>query len=237
MPRAYLLQLFQNLKTGIKFKRAGEQEYLASLIDTLNKRVDSRLPLSEEIYVAFDLETTGLHPFGGDQIIALGAVRTEDGRVIRNVFERVVNPRRPIPPEIQELTGITEAAVVAAPGLQDVLPAFVKFLCQGVLIGYNADFDLAFLNLAIRFCCGAKINRAVVLDVMTVVRALNPRWEYFGLDEIAAYYEVPLEARHTAVGDAIIHARLFLRLIPLLEERGIYTLNDLRRYLQYRALC
>jgi DNA polymerase-3 subunit epsilon len=234
MARAYFQQFISGIRIG-KIKKT-EDQALVLLVNSLNKGVDSGSPLAQELYTAFDLETTGLYPFGGDRVISLGAVCMKEGQVAQKVFERLVDPGRPVPAEIQALTGITDAAVAGSPNLLGVLPSFIKFLLQGIPLGYNADFDLAFLNSALRFNCGVKINRAVVLDVLTVVRALNPRWEYFGLDDIAAYYGVPLDARHTAVGDAVIHARLFCCLVPLLEDRGVYTFKELKRYLHYRSL-
>lgn len=231
MPGAYLLQVFRKMGIGLG---KNQQEYLASLVRELNSRsLDPNVPLAEQAYVAFDLETTGLHPFKGDRIIALGAVRVENGKITRKVFDRLVNPGCPIPHVVEELTGITTTAVAGAPNLEEVLPSFLAFLCQGVPLGFNTDFDLTFLNLALRFFGRLKVKRRVVLDALSVVRALNPRWEYLGLDEIAVYYGVPLESRHTALGDALIHARLFLQLVPTLEERGIYTWKDLRSYLHY----
>jgi len=206
------------------------------LIDGLNRRRDSAVPLEDETYVAFALETPGLHPFGGDRITAFGAVLVEKARVTDDGCEQLVNPERAIPPAAAALTGITDRTVAAAPPVQAALPWFFAFLSRGIPLCYNAGFDLTFLNLALRRHTRLKVSRAAVLDLLPVVRALNPQWEYPLLDDVARHYGVPLEGRHSALGDAVIHARLFLRLIPLLRERGIYTPKDLRSYLHYKGL-
>lgn len=230
----YLVRVIDRLRVRLRGEcRAPELE---ALIDELNRRRDSGTPFEEQTYVAFDLETTGLHPFGGDRITAFGAVCIEKGEITGDFFEQLVHPGRTIPPETAALTGITDRAVAAAPPVQAVLPWFLTFLARGVPLGYNADFDLAFLNLALHRHTRLKVSRAAVLDILPVVQALNPHWEYPLLDDVARHYGVPLEGRHSALGDAVIHARLFLSLIPRLQERGIYTPKDLRSYLHYKGL-
>jgi len=232
--RVCLLQVFGSFR--IRLRRANcRAEEIRTVVAELNRRRETGVPLGELTYVAFDLETTGLYPFGGDRITAFGAVLIEDGRVTGEGFERLVNPGRPIPPETVRLTGITNSHVATAPPVEEVLPEFLGFLSQGVPLGFNADFDLAFLNLALR-PFGLKLKRTAVIDVLTLIRALNPNWENLQLDEAARFYGVPLAHRHAALGDAIIHARLFLRVLSLLEERGIYTLKELKSYLHYRGL-
>lgn len=234
VPRVSLLQVFDSFR--IRFRRAScRADEIRTLVEELNKRRETGVPLGELAYVAFDLETTGLYAFGGDQITALGAVLVKEGRVTGDGFERLVNPGRTIPPETARLTGIADYHVATAPRVEVVLPEFLAFLNQGIPVGFNTDFDLAFLNLALR-PFGVRLKRTAVLDVLTLIRALNPNWENFQLDEAARLYGVPLINRHSALGDAVIHARLFLKVLPLLEERGVYTLKELRSYLHYRGL-
>lgn len=205
------------------------------LVRELNRRRDADVLLADQVYTAFDLETTGLYPFAGDRIISLGAAMLEAGRISAS-YEQFVNPGRPLSRFITELTGINDSDVAEAPAVEEVLPAFIAFLTKGIPVGFNVDFDLSFLNLVLRFAAGVKINRSAAIDVLAVVRALNPTWQHCLLDDAAAFYGVPVDGRHSARGDAVIHARLFWRLVPVLAGRGIYTLKDLRGYLQYRGL-
>lgn len=224
--------MFRGLTVKLSGKRASK--LLPLLVRELNRRRDADVPLADQVYAAFDLETTGLHPFAGDRIISLGGAMLEAGRIFAS-YEQLVNPGRPIPPFTVQLTGITDSDVAEAPAAEEVLPAFFEYLVKGVPVGFNVDFDLSFLNLVLRFTAGAKINRSAVIDVMNVVRALNSTWQHCLLDDAAAFYGVPLDGRHSARGDAVIHARLFWSLIPVLDEYGIRTLKDLRGYLQYRG--
>lgn len=227
-----IIRMFRGLTVRLGGKKGSK--LLPVIVRELNRRWDAAVPLADQVYTAFDLETTGLHPFAGDRIVSLGAAMLEAGRISAS-YEQLVNPGRPLPPFTTQLTGISGADVVDAPAVEDVLPTFLDFLTMGVPVGYNVDFDFSFLNLVLRFDAGVKLNRSAAIDVLAVVRALNPTWNEFQLDDAAAFYGVPLDGRHSARGDAVIHARLFWRLIPILAGCGIYTLKDLRGYLQYRG--
>ncbi|MET0850194.1 MAG: 3'-5' exonuclease, partial [Candidatus Rokuibacteriota bacterium] len=105
------------------------------------------LPLADLDVVVLDTETTGLSPRAGDRVVALAAVRVRRGAVRRDeVFETLVRPGRAIPASATRIHGITDAMVASAPGLEDVLPAFVDFAGGGVLAAHDAWFDLAFLE-------------------------------------------------------------------------------------------
>ncbi|MEW6447330.1 MAG: exonuclease domain-containing protein [Bacillota bacterium] len=232
MPQ-HLIRMFRGFT--VKLSGIRESGFLPVLVRELNRRRDADVLLADQVYTAFDLETTGLYPFAGDRIISLGAAMLEAGRISAS-YEQFVNPGRPLSRFITELTGINDSDVAEAPAVEEVLPAFIAFLTKGIPVGFNVDFDLSFLNLVLRFAAGVKINRSAAIDVLAVVRALNPTWQHCLLDDAAAFYGVPVDGRHSARGDAVIHARLFWRLVPVLAGRGIYTLKDLRGYLQYRGL-
>ncbi|MGB8954614.1 MAG: exonuclease domain-containing protein, partial [Tumebacillaceae bacterium] len=99
-----------------------------------------------ETYVIFDLETTGFNA-SSDKIIDIGAVKVVDGQ-ITETFQRLVNPGTKIPAFIQELTGITNEDVKDAPSIEDVMPEFLPFIGDAILVAHNADFDMRFINEA-----------------------------------------------------------------------------------------
>lgn len=185
-------------------------------------------PLRSVPYVVFDTETTGLNPSQGDEIIAIGAVRIVNGRILTGeTFARLVNPGRPIPPESIRFHNITDAMVEDAPPIAVALPQFRTFVADAVLIAHNAAFDLKFIKLkesetGIRF-------GMMALDTMLVSMFLYPDFSDHSLDTIAGRLGIEVAGRHSALGDALATAAVFVRLLDLLENRGITTLGGLVR--------
>lgn len=186
---------------------------------------DRDRPLRELIYTAFDTETTGLAPDQGDEIIAIGAIRVVQGRILsREVFESLVYSKQPIGVESRRVHGFTPAMLADAPRADDVLPQFARFCEDTVLLAHNAAFDLRFLErqatpLGLTF-------EHPVLDTLLLSALLFPDGESHQLEAIAERTGVSVVGRHTALGDAIVTAEIFVRLIPMLEARGIETLGD-----------
>jgi DNA polymerase-3 subunit epsilon len=184
-------------------------------------------PLADLIYTVFDTETTGLEPSAGDEIIQFGAVRIVNGRLLRHEnIDQIVDPQRPLRPEGIPIHGITEEMVRGQPTIATVLPQFHAF-CEGtVLVAHNAAFDMRFLQLKeekldIRFT-------HPVLDTLLLSAVIHPNQESHKLEAIAERLGITIIGRHTALGDAIVTAEVFLRMLPLLAEMGIRTLGEAR---------
>jgi DNA polymerase-3 subunit epsilon len=176
-------------------------------------------------YTVFDTETTGLEPSAGDEIISIGAVRIINGRLLKTeVFERLVNPRRPLARESARVHGIEPGALAAEPGIEDVLPAFHRFCEDTVLVAHNAAFDMRFLELK-EASTGVRFTQPV-LDTLLLSAVLHPSLEDHRLEAIAERLGVRLIGRHTALGDALLEGEIFLRLTALLAERGVVTLRQ-----------
>ncbi|MFO1317083.1 MAG: exonuclease domain-containing protein [Burkholderiales bacterium] len=188
--------------------------------------LDSR-PLATLDFTVFDTETTGLRPSDGDEIVSLGAVRIVNGRLLEHeVFEQLVDPRRPMSPEASKVTGIESAMLENQPTIDKVLPAFHAF-CEGtVLVAHNAAFDMRFLHLK-EETTGVRFTQPV-LDTLLLSAVLHPELAAHGLEAIAERMGVNPIGRHTALGDAIMTGEVFLRMIPLLAEQGIRTLGEAR---------
>lgn len=173
----------------------------------------------------FDTETTGLDPRGGDAIVAIGAVRIVNGRLLREeIFDRLVNPLRPVPAAATRIHGIDDAMLKDRPTIDQVLPQFHRFAAGSVLVAHNAAFDMRMLQLQ-ETRTGLPFNQPV-LDTLMLAAVVHPWHRNHSLEAVAARIGVPVVGRHTALGDALIAAELFLKLIPLLAKMNIVTLKD-----------
>jgi len=174
--------------------------------------------------VAFDTETTGLDP-AADEIVQIGAVRIVNGKLIREeLIDQLIDPQRPIPEASSAIHGITEQMVAGQPTIDQVLPHFHHFVEGAVLVAHNAAFDMRCLQLK-ESRTGVRFDNPV-LDTLLLSSILHPHQESHSLDEIAARLSLTNIGRHTALGDAIVTAEVLLKMIPLLEAKGIVTLND-----------
>lgn len=182
-------------------------------------------PLAELRYTVFDLETTGLDPDGGDEIISIGAMRVLNCRLLTDeAFDQLIDPQRSIPWESVKIHGIHPEMLRGKPTIAEVLPKFHRFVGDTVLLGHNAAFDMRFLQLVeqktgIRF-----VNP--VLDTLLLSAVVHPAHEDHNLEAIAGRLGVSIVARHTASGDALATGEIFIKMLPLLAQSGIRTLRE-----------
>ncbi|MFZ5632512.1 MAG: PolC-type DNA polymerase III [Bacillota bacterium] len=205
-------------------------ERFRGLVKKNDYREKDSLCLRELRLVVIDTETTGLKPQAGDEIISIGACRIEGDRVLPEVFHRLVNPNRPIPRLITELTGISEEMVAGAEDFCTVVADFLDYLKDSVIIGHCIEFDINFLNYKLK-PYNVRINNFHV-DTGILSRALNPHWRIHTLDSILANLGIDPEGRHTANGDALLTAGVFLKFLNQLEDLKVKTLWDLRCYIR-----
>ena len=187
--------------------------------------------LTELSYTVFDCETTGLDPSAGDEIIQIGATRIVNGKLRRHeCFEQLVDPRRPISEASMPIHGIRPEMVAGQPTIEKVLPAFQAFAHDTVLVGHNAAFDMRFLQLK-EAATGIVFDQPV-LDTLLLSALVHPQQESHRLETIAERLGVPVLGRHSALGDAMVTAEVFLKFVPLLAELGIRTLGQAREAAQ-----
>lgn len=183
--------------------------------------------LSELSYTVFDTETTGLNPREGDEIVSVAAVRIVNGQLLKEeYFDQLVNPRRTVPAESVKYHGIDPSILTDQPGIEKVLPMFHCFAKNTVLVAHNAAFDMLLLELKEQ-ATGVKFSNPV-LDTLLLSAVVHPNQQKHNLEDIADRLGIPVVGRHTALGDAICTAEVFLKQVRLLADRGIYTLKQAR---------
>ncbi len=185
------------------------------------------MPLTGLAYTVFDTETTGLNPGGGDEIIQIGATRIVNGKLLRQeLYDQLVDPQFMIPEAGIPIHGITQDMVQGQPTIHQVLPVFHAYARDTVLVGHNAAFDMRFLQLK-EADTGIVFDQPV-LDTLLLSAVVHPSQESHRMEAIAQRFNIEITGRHNALGDAIVTAQIFLKLIPLLAEKGITTLGQAR---------
>ncbi|CCZ64371.1 dNA polymerase III polC-type [Roseburia sp. CAG:50] len=202
----------------------------AYLVDDLKGLVEN--PMGQtfaDSFVVFDLETTGFSA-AKNKIIEIGAAKVVNGSITER-FSTFVNPKVPIPYEIEQLTHITDDMVLDAPMIHEILPQFMEFCQNAVMVAHNADFDMSF----IRHNCdllGLECEKTV-LDTVALARVLLPSLNRFKLNTIAKALNISLENHHRAVDDAACTAEIFIKFVEMLRERGIETMENLEQMESY----
>lgn len=174
-------------------------------------------------YVVFDIETTGFSP-SKDRIIEIGGVKIEDG-IITDRYNSFVNPKTPIPFEIERLTGINDNMVINEPTIDKILPEFLEFTKGSILVAHNATFDVSFIKKNADEL-GMTFDYTTV-DTVGLARLLIPNINNYKLNTIAKYFNISLENHHRAVDDAEATGQILLHFMEMLKEKDVKYLDDL----------
>lgn len=197
----------------------------AYLIDDLGKVVikPNGQKLDSE-FIVFDIETTGLSK-EKNKITEIGAVKIKNGK-ITEFFSTFINPEIHIPEEITKLTNITDDMVKDAPKIDEVLPKFLDFCGDSVLVAHNSAFDVGFIKAKIKELNMKKIYNTS-LDTVELSKMLLPQLKNNRLETVCEALKVSLEGHHRAVNDAQATAECFIKMIDMLKEKNINSLDDI----------
>ena len=207
---------------NIKILYGCEGYYVNDVDDRIVVHGEKNITFDEE-YVAFDLETTGLSS-KKDKIIEIGAVILKNGREVDR-FQTFVDPERHLEPKIVELTGITEDMLKGAPKIEEVLPKFLEFCGDRVLVAHNSDFDTGFIRAE---CLRQGYEfTATALDTLILSQNLMPQLNKFKLDIVSNALSLPDFNHHRAADDAMTCGLIFHRFIEKLEELDIHDLQSI----------
>jgi len=174
-------------------------------------------------YCVLDLETTGLS-FRTEKITEVGIMKIKNGEVIDS-FETFVNPEKPIPYEVVEVTKITDDMVKDAPTIKEVFPKIIEFIGDAVLVAHNADFDIGFLkhNASI---LGHKFDYTYI-DTLRLAKDLFPEYKKYKLGIIAENLGIKVEVAHRALDDVNTTVQVFNVMMKMLKEKGAKTVADI----------
>lgn len=188
-------------------------------------------PLNELQFVSVDVETTGLYPDKGDKIVEIAAVRFDQKRKSKEpmaIFSSIINPLRHIPDNTSELHGITDEIAQNAPPFSAIIPTFLHFINDDVLIGYNADFDMYFINKELQQNDRETLSNPIIDSLKVSKRfLLLPNYK---LRDVAAHLNVefpPGMLQHSALGDAMANGKVFCNLLNMVVRMGYEYAIDL----------
>ena len=184
---------------------------------------DKGQTLKDTTYCVFDLETTGFS-FRTEKITEIGIMKIRNGEII-DTFETFVNPEKPIPAKVQEVTHITDDMVKDAPKIEEVLPKVMEFFGDSVLVAHNADFDTGFL----RYNCqqlGYKFENTY-LDTLALAKNLFPNYKKYKLGVIAENLGIEVLVAHRALDDVDTTVKVFNIMCKMLEDAGVEKLSDI----------
>jgi len=215
---------------------AGMTEPAAGRPDVAPGSAAGDLPVPRLADIAFsvvDVETTGTRAAGGDRITEIAIVQVRGGEVAE-VYSQLVNPERPIPPYITALTQISWDMVRDQPCFRHVAPQVLERLSGSVFVAHNASFDWRFVSEELRRGVGHELSGPRLCTVK-LAKALLPDLPRRSLDHVTRYFNIEIEARHRAAGDAVATAHALCRMLRVAEREGIHTWPDLEALLAPRG--
>lgn len=188
------------------------------------------LKLTEETYVVFDLETTGLYPNSGDTIIEIGAVKIKNGEIIDR-YDELINPDKILSDEIIKITGINNEMLKNKRNEEDCIKDFINWVGNLPMVAHNAKFDIAFIDMAFNKYNLGSLNN-IVIDTLGLSRYLESSERYHNLATLVKRYNIPWDEdkHHRADYDSEGTALIFDQMLKKLEINNFKTLNDLYNY-------
>lgn len=219
-PEAHKLLGFDNHDIKIIY---GVEAYLAP--DKVSPVSFSKGQSIDTTYCVLDLETTGFS-FRTEKITEVGIMKVKNGEVI-DEFSCFVNPEKPIPPRVVEVTNITDDMVKDAETIDKVMPKILEFVGDSVLVAHNADFDIGFLKYNAKNL-GLSLENTY-LDTLRLAKDLFPDYKKYKLGKIAENLGIKVEVAHRALDDVDTTVKVLNVMLKMLKDKGVETLDDITK--------
>lgn len=219
-PEAHKLLGFDNHDIKIIY---GVEAYLAP--DKVSPVSFSKGQSIDTTYCVLDLETTGFS-FRTEKITEVGIMKVKNGEVI-DEFSCFVNPEKPIPQRVVEVTNITDDMVKDAETIDKVMPKILEFIGDSVLVAHNADFDIGFLKYNANEL-GLSLDNTY-LDTLRLAKDLFPDYKKYKLGKIAENLGIKVEVAHRALDDVDTTVKVLNVMLNMLKEKGVETLDDITK--------
>ncbi len=175
------------------------------------------------LFTAFDFETTGLYS-ASDRVCEIGAVQFR-GAAVTAEFSELVNPGVPIPPDAGAVSGISDIMVADKPPIAQMLPVFMEFIGDSILVAHNAEFDVGFLRAALHREGLSDVANSII-DTQILAQKAFPRRRSYSLQNLAEELNIPPGAAHRAFDDAVVCMRLFRECVNALSFMGDLSLRE-----------
>ena len=218
----------KNLKEGEEPFKAIYGTELTLIDDTVNIVLrPNKDVLLDQTYVVFDFETTGFNAGGADSIIEIGAVKIKNGEILER-YDELINPGRPLPQKIIDVTNITDAMLEGKDNEENAVKRFIEWYGDLPMVAHNAKFDVSFLEMAHKKYNLGKFTNPVI-DTLELSRTMDNTYARHSLSALVKRYEVPWdeEAHHRGDYDAEGTALVFHKMLKKLSNRNIETMDQL----------
>jgi len=195
------------------------------------RKLFNRVSLEDSNFSILDTETTGLHVENGDQIISVASLRVSNLKINKdNILNELVNPQMKIPEASIKIHNITDDQVQSKPTIVEISDKILKFIKKSILVGHNINFDINFLKQNSKSSGLADRMKVIkAIDTIYLTASLFPDLKNYELTNLCNFFEIKTDdqTRHSALGDCIITARLFLYLLNIAKLKGVKNISDL----------
>ncbi len=193
-----------------------------------------KLTIDEAVFTVIDLETTGFNP-ENNSIIEIAAIKYQ-GNIIVDKYWQLIKPDYGLlPTHITNLTGITNAMVIDQPKIDEVLPEFLRFIKNTVIVGHNVSFDISFLNHNLKKIYGKTIkNPSICTD--SLARKIMPDIDSKSLANLAYNFNIPFPKQHRAMSDAEVTLKVFLKMLDFLQDYNVNRVIDIIKLSQGKKI-
>ena len=197
-----------------------------------NRKALKQLNINDAIFTVLDTETTGLNVNEGHKIVSVGGIKIKSYQLLEDqILDELINPERDIPFASRNIHYISDDQVKDKPNIYQLEKKISNFLENTILVGHNVDFDIGFIKKnAAKTSLAITVKKIPSIDTILLAAGLYPSLESYELSFLCDHFRIKTfdQIRHSALGDAIITARLFLFLLDTAKNRNnVHSIGEL----------